>query len=233
MIALALLILIGLYLCLFVIAGFRTRSWSRRFIWWGALLAPFVWLTWDMPVGYYRFNAMCEKEGGVKVYEEKPAQAKVLRLDVDGMRWAGGGLLINYPTLDAIEAGDEKHANATPPAYARYERDPHKPARTSFDKKIAHDPIISRLIDRVEQRPNGYFTVERGASQADYVLGETHWEEPIRMNLRRFTLRHADGRVVATSTRIGYSWTNSNNTLLGRTRGYKPPLALIAQPKPN
>lgn len=242
MIALGLLLLSGLYLGAFVLAGVKSGSWTQRVSWWAALLAPLVWLTWDMPVGYYRFRELCEKEGGVRVFEEKPAQAKVLRLDVDGMKGSGGGLLLDYPSIMAIEAGDEKYQHASPPAYARYERDPLKPAPTTSLERLQYKPIVSRLIDRVEIQRNSYVTAERGPSEADYVLRFERWERPIRMTVTRDTLQHPDGRVVATSTRISYSWTNSINTMFAATRvdecggptdGYKPLLDLIAQRKTN
>lgn len=244
MIGLGLLLLTGLYLGLFVVAGFRSKSWTDRLLWWVLLLAPFILLTWDMPVGYYRFKTMCEKEGGVRVLEERPAQAKVLRLDADGLFSPGGGLLQDYPTLVAIEAADQKYGLAEPRAYARYERDPDVPAPKTMREKLQFPlkAFKSRLIDRVEERRNRYFTVERGPSAADYVLTEQRTESPIRMAITKFTLRHPDGRVVATSTRIGYSWTNSSNTVFAATRvdecggptdGYKPLLNLIAQSQTN
>lgn len=193
-----------------------------------------------MPVGYYRFKVMCEKEGGVRVFEEKPAQAKVLRLDAKSFRTGSGAdFLIKYPSLIAIEAGDVKFATATPPAYARYERDPKTPYPSSLKERDEFKPV-AQLIDRVEQQRNSYVTVERGVSQADYVLSEEVLQLPIRLYVSRDLLRRPDGGIVATTTRISYAWADSPiygsirvDRCGGPTDGFKPLLALITQPKIN
>lgn len=240
MIALTLLALTGLYVSLFVVAGVRNHSWPRRLFWWAALVAPLVGLTWDIPIGYYRFKAMCETEGGVRIFEEKPAQAKVLRLDAKsfGAR-SGGGFLIIYPSLTAVEAADEAFGTAAPPAYARYERDPKTPYPNSLKERDEFKPV-AHLLDRVELVRNSYVTVERGASMADYVLSEEVSQPPIRLYVHRDSLRRPDGRLVATSTRISYAWADSSvygsvrvDRCGGPTDGFKPLLALVTQTKVN
>lgn len=219
MISLILLILTGIYLSLFVIAGRRNDSWSARVFWWVILLLPLIVLTWDMPVGYYRYKALCKEEGGLRIYQPNPAPAKVVRLQAERFDQASArSVLATYPTLDAVETLDANFETAEPPAYARYERNPQSPipARGPRDE---FKPLITSL-DSVEWRrsnPAGLVTVAVGPSRADYVLTREDELRPIRLSITRHWLRKPDGSPVASTTSVVFSWTDPMNTLLGRT----------------
>ena len=77
--------------------------------------------------------------------------------------------------------------------------------------------VVSQRLDFVTDVPSGY-EVTRMPSEADYIL--SYWQEtrPIRILVEHYTLRRrADWRVIATTTRIAYEWTDPNKTLLART----------------
>lgn len=216
MIALTLLLLLGLYLGLFVLVGIKAKSWTPRVLLWLVLLSPVIALTWDMPVGYYRYKTLCAAEGGLRVYEPYPPQAKVLRLDAAHFFESDArGLLGDYPTLEAIETSDERFSGARPRAYARYARNPLSPIPTKGPRD-RFNPVVT-LLDKVEDQPGGQVTLAAGPSQADYILTQEHEDRPIRLSITRRWLRKTDGTPVASTTSIVYAWTNEQNTLLGRT----------------
>jgi len=243
MITLVLLALLALYVSLFVIAGVKTKRWTSRFLWWLVLLSPVIALTWDMPVGYYRYKSLCAAEGGLHVYEPNPPQAKVLRLDAAHFSESTArSLLGDYPTLEAIETRDERFSGARPRAYARYERNPVSPIPTKGPRDEFKPSVTS--LDKVEQRPGGQVTLAAGPSQADYILTKEHEDRPIRLGITRQWLRKPDGTPVASTTSVVFRWTNPMNTLLGRTaieecstaaaHTYRDDLlALIAKPRTN
>ena len=80
--------------------------------------------------------------------------------------------------------------------------------------------VVSSLMDAVK-RPGGHGelkVIRRAPTEADYIL--SYWQEtrPIRILVEHYTLRRrADWRVIATTTRIAYEWTDPNKTLLART----------------
>ena len=216
MIALTLLLLLGLYLGLFVLVGIKAKSWTPRVLLWLVLLSPVIALTWDMPVGYYRYKTLCAAEGGLRVYEPYPPQAKVLRLDAEHFEESDArSLLSRYLTLVAVETRDVNFSTAQPRAYARYERNPMSPIPTRGPRDD-FKPVVTSL-DQVEVRLTGTVTIVAGHSRADYILTQEHEERPIRLSITRRWLRKTDGTPVASTTSIVYAWTNEQNTLLGRT----------------
>jgi hypothetical protein len=217
-ITLILILMLGSYLGLFVVAGVKTNSWTPRIILWFVLLAPPLALTWDIPVGYYRFKQLCAAEGGMREYESNPPPAKVLRLDAEHFgESAARSLLSSYPTLDAVETRDANFSTAQPRAYARYERNPLSPVPTSGPRD-AFQPVVTSL-DKVEVRIGGTITLAAGPSLADYSLTKDHEDRPIRLSVTRQWLRKPGGKPVASTTSFVYAWTKPTNTLLGRT-GY-------------
>jgi hypothetical protein len=113
-----------------------------------------------------------------------------------------------------LEAKDSKFSYVTPPAYAVYERGP--------DGKV-----VSVLIDKVgEVRGVGTKLLESAPSQAEYILSHSFESLPNRLHKRQFALRRADGRLVATTTHLGYSDTDPKYSLLalpwGRSAGCGP-----------
>jgi hypothetical protein len=245
MIALALLLLLGIYLGLFVLAGLKTKTWAARVLSWFILLAPVLALTWDMPVGYQRYKALCAAEGGLRVYEKNPPLAKVIRLDAaDFFAADARSLLAGYPTMDSVETRDEHFSGARPRAYARYERNPQSPIPTKGPRD-EFKPLVTSL-DKVEERPGGQVTIAAGISRADYILSKEYEAKPIRLSITRQWLRRADGTPVASTTSIVFSWTNAANTIFGKTAAEycgdipgqpdvngKALLALIARPTTN
>lgn len=105
MISLALLILIGAYIGLFVLAWKKNKTWRGRMTWWAILLAPLVYVTWDIPVGYYQFQQACKKDGGLKVFE-KPEVVRELKLGKGLDRYEAESILRKYSSLRIIEAQD-------------------------------------------------------------------------------------------------------------------------------
>ena len=209
MFTLAFLIIAGLYFSLFVFANKCSKYWSVRLLLWAVLLSPLVYKTWDMPVGHAQFKALCKKEGGMKVLVANPAKAKRIRFE-GSSRWsdsAGWDYLPRFPSLQQVEAPDPQYGFTRPPAMALYERGP--------DGKV-----VSSLMDAVE-RPGGHGelkVIRRAPTEADYIL--SYWQEtrPIRILVEHYTLRRrADWRVIATTTRIAYEWTDPDKTLLART----------------
>jgi len=196
----------------------KTKRWTTRVLWWLVLLSPVIALTWDMPVGYYRYKSLCAAESGLRVYDPNPPQAKVLRLDAKAFSESyARGLLGDYPTLEAVETRDVNFSTANPPAYARYERNPASPIPTKGPRDD-FKPLVTSL-DTVEQRSGGRVTVVAGPSQADYMLIREHEDRPIRLSITRHWLRKPEGTLIASTTSLAYAWTNPMNTLLGRT-GY-------------
>ncbi len=245
MIGVAFLVLLGLYVSLFVLAGVKAPSWTARVATWLALLSPVAVLTWDMPVGYYRYKSLCAAEGGLRVYQPNPPLAKVLRMDAEYFNEATArSLLSRYPTIEAVETRDINFSTAQPPAYARYERNPASPIPT-MGPRDDFKPLVTSL-DTVDVRPTGTVTLAAGRSQADYIRTEEREDRPIRLSITRQWLRKPGGTPMASTTSLAYAWTNPMNTLLGRT-GYsycgsnagsedandKALLALIARPTTN
>lgn len=194
-----------LYIGTLVWGGVKTKHWSSRIALWALLLGPAIYKGWDMPVGYSRYKALCLAEGGMRAYVDKPRPAKRLRLQ--GSHFGddnAAGSLNRWPTLASIEAPDSKYGFTTPPAMALYERGPD-------------GGVVSRMMDTVKEVPSG-FNVIPARSEADYTLSYSAEKRPIRTGVERYTLRRADGAVIATTTRIYHFWTDPNKTVLAKTR---------------
>lgn len=224
MIAMTLMALIGLYVVLFIVVGFMTEHWATRLTGWGILLAPLIWKTWDIPVGQYRFNKLCEAEAGFKVNVPNPAPAKIIRLDSSS--YTGETLLRRRSSVLAVEAQYEKYDYLSKPmAFALYERD--------LDGKI-----ISRLVDKVGKAPGrGEIQVlESAPSNADYIFTSLLDYPGDRMSRLKQELRSKDGTVIGSSTAIEYMWSNPANTLFAdsfHTSRCGPPMAKADQEYDN
>lgn len=204
MIAMTLMVLAGLYVVLFIVVGFMTKQWSTRLTGWGILLAPLIWKTWDIPVGQYHFNKLCEAEAGFKVNVPNPAPAKIIRLDSYSYTADHAeSILRKRLSVIAVEAKDKKYDYLSHPvAFALYERDP--------DGNIA-----SRLLGKVGQ-PLGrgeIQVIESAPLNADYIVTEALDYPGDRMSRLKQELRSKDGTVIGTSTSIKYMWSNPANTL--------------------
>lgn len=215
MIGLGIWILLGLYVGLFVLVWKKVETLPARIAVSVFLLSPVIWKVGESSVGYYKFKQACEAEAGLKVYIENPPPAKRLRLE--GTRFFktdAEGTLVRYPSLRQVEAQDSKFNYVTPPAYAVYERGP--------DGKV-----VSVLMDKVgEVRGVGTKLLESAPSSAEYILSHSFESLPNRLHKRQFALRRADGRLVATTTHLGYSDTDPKYSLLampwGRSAGCGP-----------
>lgn len=209
MIALGLLILFGLYIAVLVIAWRTPQSKWGKYIAVVVVLSPVIWKTWDIPVGHYRFRQACEEEAGIKVYDPNPAPAKRLRMEGGVFGSSSAEYLLNkYPFLQRVEAQDRKYSYVTPTVYAVYER-------------LSDGAIGATLVDKVGQI-NGVGEVkllDSAPSQAEYVISQTKEYLPFRLHKLQHTLRHIDGRPVATVTAFGYTDTNPYNSLFGMPWG--------------
>lgn len=216
MIGLGILISLGLYIGLLVLVWKKVKALPARIAVTAFLLSPVIWKIAESSVGYYKFKQACEAEAGLKVYEKDLPSAKRLRLE--GTRFFetdAEGTLERYPSLRQVEAQDRKFNYVTPPAYAVYERGP--------DGKV-----VSALMDKVGRLGGVGETklLESAPSQAEYVLSHSFESLPNRLHKRQFALRRADGRLVATTTHLGYSDTDPKYSLLampwGRSTGCGP-----------
>lgn len=216
MIALGLLILFGLYIALLVAAWRIPRSRWGRFIAIAVVLSPVIWKTWDMPVGYYRFRQVCNAEAGVKVFESNAAPANRIRLEGGAFGNSSAEYLLDkFPFLQQVEAEDREYSYLTPVAYAVYERAPDGKVRATLMDKVGQVNGIGEIK-----------LLESATSQAEYVISKTKESLPYRLHKLQHTLRHKDGRPVATVTAFGYTDTNPYNSLLGmpwgRAEGCRP-----------
>ena len=207
MIAMTLIILMVLYVVLFFIVGFKTDRWSTRLFGWGILLAPLIWKTWDIPIGYYRFQKMCEAEAGFKVNVPDPAPARIIRLGSYSSSFSAERaeiILRERPSVQAVEAGDRKyHFLSKPMAFALYER-------------ASDGAIVSRLMDKLGTAPRrgDIHVLESAPSNADYIFTETRDYLPTdRITRERQELRDKNGTVIGSSTSLSYMWSNPANTL--------------------
>lgn len=214
-----LLVILGLYLVLFVVVGFKTKKWSSRLAGWAILLTPLIWKTWDIPVGYYHFQKLCEAEAGFKVNVTNPVRARIIRLD--SYSYTAGHaeeLLQKRPSLTAIEAKDKKFKYLSEPvAFSLYER-------------AADGAIVSHLLDKIGTTPGRGYTrvLESAPSNADYIFTETLDYPADRMSRQIQRLRSKDGTVIGSSTSLDYMWSNPANSLLAqpiRVSRCGPPMA--------
>jgi hypothetical protein len=185
------------------------------------LLAPLIWKTWDIPVGYYRFQKLCEAEAGFTVYVPNPPPAKLVRLGeaeakrmpnsppakvvrVDMLSYFAEDLLKRSPSIQGVEARDKEFDYLSKPkAFALYER--------------AEDGnITSRLIDKVGKRSGKGATVvlESAPSKADYIFTKTRDYYPgDRISRERLELRSKDGTLIGFASSLDYRWSHPPNTL--------------------
>ena len=207
MIGMVLIFIFGIYLFLFLLVGKKTSNWFARLLGWGVLLAPLLWLTWDIPVGHYKFKKLCEREGGIRIYVKNPKPATRIRLEGSRFGFSGAeDLLLRYPSLQQIEAEDKKYDYISDPniAYALYERDENK-------------NIVSKLMDEVDiTGPNPRVTYS-APSKAEYYLSYEKKEYPFRIGLERYVLRSADNTVIGAATWTYFAWSEPDHTLFGRT----------------
>lgn len=123
MIGLGVLLIVAAYVALLIAAGVWTRNWGLRLLLWALLLAPFIYKTWDIPIGYWRFRSLCSSDGGVKIYVVNPAEAKRIRLE--GARFGAPfaeSIMRRRKSLSQVEAADRRYDFTKPVAYSLYER---------------------------------------------------------------------------------------------------------------
>lgn len=216
MIGLGILILLGLYIGLFVLVWKKVETLPARIAISAFLLSPVIWKIADSSVGHYKFKQACAAEAGVKVYEKDLQPAKRLRFEGNNyFAVHAEGALQHYPSLQQVEAQDRKFSYITPPAYAVYER--------GSDGKV-----VSVLMDKVGTVGGVGETklLESAPSQAEYILNQRSKYLPNRIHKRQFSLRRADGRLVATTIHFGYTDTDPKHSLLampwGRAEGCGP-----------
>lgn len=220
MIAMALILLTALYLALFLLVGFKVSRWATRLAGWGILLAPLIWKTWDIPVGYYRFQKLCEAEAGFKVFVPNPALAKIIRLDSYSYNAdSAEEILQKRPSVIAVEAKDRKFNYLSKPvAFALYERE-------------SDGRIIPKLLDKVGTTPGRGDTrvLESAPSNADYIFTESLDYPGDRMSRQTQKLRSKDGTVIGSSVSLKYLWSNPAKTLFAdslHTSRCGPPMAM-------
>lgn len=214
-----LLLLLSMYVVLFVVVGFKTSQWSSRLIGWAILLAPLVWKTWDIPVGYYGFQRLCEAEAGLRVIVPNPTPAKTIRLDSYSYNAsAAEEILLKRPFVTAVEAKDKKYDYlSNPVAFSLYERE-------------SDEKIVSRLLDKVGKTPDrgDVRVLESASSNAEYIFTETLDYPGDRMSRQVQKLRSKDGTVIGTSISLDYMWSNPAKTLFAdslHTSRCGPPIA--------
>ena len=218
MIAMALIFLTALYVVLFFIVGLKANRWATRLIGWGVLLVPLIWKTWDIPVGYYRFQKLCEAEAGFKVFVPNPAPAKIVRLDTSS--YSAETLLKRWPSIQGVEAQDKKYDYlSNPMAFSYYERNPE-------------GEVVWRLMDKVDRR-NGRgekSVLESASSNADYIFSSALDYPGDRVSRRIQQLRSKDGTVIGSSVSLKYLWSNPAKTLFAtslHTSRCGPPMATL------
>ena len=205
MIGMVLIFLFGIYLFLFLLVGIKSKNWTARMIGWGALLAPLLWLTWDIPVGHYKFKKLCEREGGIRIFVKNPKPAKRIRLEGNEFCYANAETYFQfYPSLQQIEAKDKEYSYVSnPTAYALYERD-------------GNGKMVSKLMDVVDKTGPETRVAYSAPSKAEYFMSYEIKEYPYRTTLYRYILRSADNTVIGTVTNIYHAWSVPEHTLLGR-----------------
>jgi hypothetical protein len=208
MIAMGLLFLMLLYIVFFIVVGLSAKRWATRLFGWGILLAPLVWKTWDIPVGYYHFQNLCETEAGFKIFIPNPAPARIIRLDsYSYTHLYAEEILAKRPSVVAVEAKDKKFNYLSKPvAFAYYERN-------------TEGKVISRLIDEVGNTlGSGDIRVLKSSpSSADYIVTQSLDYPGNRVSRWRQELRYKDGTVIASSTSLDYMWSNPANTLFAQS----------------
>lgn len=193
------LALLAFYLALFVVIYKQAERWMTRIFLWLLLASPVILIAWDIQVGEYKFQQLCKKEAGLKIYVQNPEPAKIIRLENDSVGSAKV-YLKKYKSLKGVETIDYKNDMVyNPMAYALYElnEDSKEPTRTPLDAVEAGK------------------VVRQGDSKADYTIKTVESHLPIRMWKYTSILTRKDGVLVATSTYITYSWSVRENTLFG------------------
>lgn len=214
MIAMGLLFLMLLYIAIFIVVGLSAKRWATRLFGWGILLAPLVWKTWDIPVGYHQFKQACKMESGLKSYDSPSVVARRIRLNGDSF---GGDnaefLLRKYLFLQQIEAKDHKFHYLSPTVYALYER-------------LPNGKINSALIDEVGILNGSVVFLKANPSHAEYVISQSTQYLPHRLIKNQYALRQHNGHLVATVTSFGYTDSDPDHSLFampwGRVKGCGP-----------
>ena len=198
MIAMILLALIGVYIGLFVFAGYRNKNPKQRWTWWVILLLPVIYLTWDIPVGYIAFKSACAREGGLKVYKQ-PEPADTLRLGNGFSSLTAEGLLKTFPSLKIVEVRD-------PIGYGNF-------------RKFMRGADGAVNIEEFDPKQQPNFNIEGSTTAAYLIREEEHKESRFRLGRNRYMLKTAGGENVAVFTNFQTAWSIDTNTLLGRAIG--------------
>lgn len=154
-----------------------------------ALLTPLLWITWDIPIGYYQFQKACSAEGGLRVFEKTEPADRVRLGQKYFSKSSAEYLLQKFPSLKIVDAQNE------PGIYGRY-----------FN--------YSRMANKIIAEES----YETGA-KASYFLEQQELYIGIRLHKIVWTLRNGSGKTLAQWTELYYLWSDPSNTLLGRSGG--------------
>lgn len=147
MIALTLLILTGVYLGLFVLAGAKAETWSQRLMWWALLSMPVVFRYWDYPIVYYQHQRACQEEGGLRVHIQ-PEKSDRLRLDGDSFYEGSAKSILwkFWPRLTVVEATEDYHSQERT-GYFTYTVDPTSTGAAKKDWKFIKSRVSASSTD--------------------------------------------------------------------------------------
>ena len=69
-------------ICLFAVALaiVKLKGWHRTVVI-VLLLFPLIYVTWDMPVGYFKYRNVCRKEGGIRILATDLSPTRVLKME--------------------------------------------------------------------------------------------------------------------------------------------------------
>lgn len=164
-----------------------SNLWATKKMAFGLILLIFIWWISDIPIGYYQFRRMCEKEGGLKVYE---------KLDKD-VGWSveydvQAELPASFNHIAFVRAADFNTGKLLDIRYlggkesfSRYEKRPadmSKSVKYQINEKVVHVPNSIRLI-RYDK------------------------------NIIDLTKK----KIVAQFTEFNFGWSNPDNTLFGQS----------------
>lgn len=198
MILLILIAMVGVYIGLFVLNEYKSKSAQQRWAWRVILLFPVIYLTWDIPVGYVAFKSACAREGGLKVYKQ-PEPADTLRLANGFDELTAAGLLKRFPSLKQVEAQRISGVGD----FRLYTR--------------GNDGAIVVAQNELLPRTNAIgaeFTAIKN------VIAEDEYKKlPFRLGRRRSVLKGANDQIFATFTKFYTAWSDDSNTLFGRAIG--------------
>ena len=164
-----------------------TRSKTKLAVLVGTLLL-FGWWISDIPIGYYQFKQMCKKDGGLRSYAKVEANVGWLAASKPDAQ----GIVSSYPTVPfaRFRANDDSWKDV------RY-----KGGNPWWDSSYEVSPADEAKKPRYRQ-----------------VKKEENILDAIRLHKYvRTIVDEASNQPVFEYTRFTFTWTNPENTLLGRS----------------